>query len=204
MNRVYLIRHGDVTKNNIPRYFGISDVELNNDGLKQLDSILNFIRNKQIKCVYSSNLKRTIHMAQAAASALKIEHKIIPEFNEINFGKWEGLSFAEIKNKYSEEFESWMEKKLNFSFPAGESLDEVRARVLPKYKEIIFNNSEPEILMILHKSVIKIILCDALKSPDSYWFINQDYAAMNIIDYFPDSHMISLINETNYLFYKCI
>ncbi len=200
MKRIYLVRHGNVTQNGIPRYFGITDVDLNEEGLKSLD-LLNFhMRDKQLDAIYSSNLIRTKYMAENISSSLKIDHKIINEFNEINFGKWEGLSFNEIKEKYPVEFSLWIKKNLDFNFPEGESLQKVRDRVLPKYNEIFFSlPSNANVLMILHSSVIKVILCEALKSPDSFWYINQDYAAINIIDYSPDNHYISLLNFTGYL-----
>ena len=56
-------------------------------------------------------------------------------------------------------------------------------------------HDDEDLLIVAHGGVNRVILCDALELDLSHVFnLHQAYGCLNIIDYFPDSTLIRLIN----------
>ncbi len=116
--------------------------------------------------------------------------------NEIDFGKWEGMTFNQIKRKYPAISQKYLSDPLNTKIPQGESLLKFRSRV-NKALEKILVQKKGAVAIISHAGVNRIIICSLLKLPLSYfWKIKQDVGAMNIIEIYKDINVISLINHT--------
>ena len=77
----------------------------------------------------------------------------------------------------------------------GYSLDRLAKRITVCYKRILEEQKGNDILLVGHGVVNRIILCRALGLDLSRIFsFHQDYGCLNIVDYFPDSTVIRLIN----------
>ena len=119
----------------------------------------------------------------------------MPEFREVHFGVWEGLSFGEIVEQYPAEMEARFRDLPNFRIPGGESLKDVRARALPRLELLIEQHHEQAFLLVAHAGVNRVILSEALGLPLQHLFrLDQKYGCLNIIDYFPDLAVVRLVN----------
>jgi broad specificity phosphatase PhoE len=149
----------------------------------------------KIRAVYCSNLSRAVKSAEIISDPYSIKPIEVPDFKERNFGKWEGMSFNEIKEKYPGEFEAWAVNPLKFSPMGGESSLEVKERVLPALEGIIKNHEDEQIAVVAHGGVNRIILCYFLGIPlENIFRIEQDYAAVNIIEFWDAFPVVKLIN----------
>lgn len=193
--RLYLIRHGQVADGHTHLYHGNNDIDLSPQGIQQLEDLAAQLRPLALAGVYASDLKRAFEGAEILCRGRDLTPQAVPEFREIHFGLWEGLSFGEIADKFPQELRARFQDPANFRIPAGESLMDVRDRALPRLKEILKQHQGQALALVAHAGVNRIILCEALGLPFKNLFnLDQKYGCLNIIDYFPDLAVVRLIN----------
>ncbi|MBI5196239.1 MAG: histidine phosphatase family protein [Nitrospirae bacterium] len=176
-----------------------------------------------LSAVYCSPLSRALKSAEIIAKPFGIKPAVIPDLRERSFGIWEGMSFDEIREKYPEEFKAWTGNPMKFSPMQGESTLEVRDRVVKALNNIlsnhlvqnssklfnmvqngtILNNVEQSlttlnnIVVVAHGGVNRIMLCHLLGIPlENIFRIEQDFAALNIIEFWDKYPVVKLINYT--------
>ncbi len=200
--KIFIVRHGQTSGNSARKYFGITDIELNEEGIIQSGLISKRLERKNIYKIYSSSLKRALKTAEIIARPHKMSVEPKEDLMEINFGDWEGLSFQEIQKSYPHEFSKWQNNIMNFTTPNGESILELKKRVETAFDEILNSATENNVVIVTHGGPIRIILSKIL-SPNVletvFWKIKQDNAAINIIENTDNTQIISLINGTSHL-----
>ena len=130
MTRLIITRHGQSIANAQFRFAGHSDFDLSDVGHAQAELAAEYISKKfKIDYIYSSDLLRAYNTARPIAEKLNMDIIATQRFREIRAGLWEGLTFAEIAEKFPMEYGVW---KDNFSMakcPEGESAEEVYKRI---------------------------------------------------------------------------
>ena len=191
--RLYLTRHGEVVNHGI--YNGHKDVDMTATGLGQMERLRNRLIDRNLSAVYCSDLMRTKKGAARVAEPHGIVPEEIPQFRELHFGRWQGLTLAEVQEKYPDDFPQWMKNLSTFRIPGGESFQDLSHRALPKLEELIGMHRGGEFAVVCHGVLNRIILAEALQlSYDSLLRIEQDYGCLNIIDYYPDWTVVKLMN----------
>ena len=196
LNRVYLIRHGQVVGyENFPVY-GHTDVDLTETGILQMQQLAERLRMVEIKAIYSSDLKRSAISARHIARYHDVPFHSLPELREMFFGDWEGMTMKEIREGFPEELKKRQEDLVNFKGPGeGESVDQFSKRISNCFERILSEQQGKDIAIVAHGAVNRIILCSAIGLDLSRMFnLQQDYGCLNIIDYFPDSTLVRLVN----------
>ncbi len=193
--RLYLVRHGRVADGHTQRYHGNNDIDLSPEGERQLSELARYLSPVPLAAVYATGLMRTQDGATRLCRGRELEPQVIPEFREIHFGIWEGLTFAEIAEHYPEELNGRFQDLANFRIPEGESLLDVRDRVVPRLKKLVAGHPGQSLALVAHAGVNRVILCDALALPlENIFRLDQNYGCLNIIDYFPDFTVVRLLN----------
>jgi len=193
--RLYLVRHGQVADGHTDRYHGNNDIGLSSNGVRQLEELAAQLTAVPLPGVYASDLTRALSGAEIISRGRNLAPQTIPEFREVHFGAWEGLSFTEIAERYPAELEARFRDLISFRIPGGESLLDVSSRVLPRLDEIIARHPRQAFLIVAHAGVNRVILSEALGLPLDHLFrLDQNYGCLNIIDYFPDMAVVRLIN----------
>ncbi len=198
---LYLIRHGATQGDGVKRYKGSLDVPLSEEGIEQIKRValyLSQIIKDERPVVYSSPLSRALKSAEIISDNFNVKPVVIPELRERSFGIWEGMSFDEIKERYLEEFSLWSSNPLRYSPPEGESTLEVRDRVMKAFKWILqatASSLQPDIIIVAHGGVNRIILCELLGVPlENIFRIEQEHGAINIIEFHDNYPVVKLIN----------
>ena len=197
---LYLIRHGATIGNEERRYKGSIDVPMSDDGVGQIRRSTEFIqmalRGSSLSAVYTSPLSRALKSAEILAGPFGLTPVIIPDLRERHFGKWEGMTFNEIREKYPDEFTSWVKNPLMHSPRGGESTLAVRDRAISALELILMHHGEDEkIAVAAHGGVNRIILCHVMNVPlDQIFRIEQDNAAVNIINFYDNYPVVKLLN----------
>jgi len=72
------------------------------------------------------------------------------------------------------------------------------ARVLPAFSELVASHPGERVCLITHAGVIRVILTEIMGAPlDHIFRLDQEYAALNIVDVFEDGlPLIRMINQT--------
>lgn len=150
---------------------------------------------QRLAAVYTSNLSRAVKSAEIIARPYKLKPIQMKELRERSFGIWEGMYFTEIKERYPEEFSAWAGNPLKYSPIEGESTVEVEKRVMKAVNTILKKHKGDEIAIVSHGGVSRIILCRLLGIPlENIFRIEQDYAAVNIIEFWNKYPVVKLLN----------
>jgi broad specificity phosphatase PhoE len=159
------VRHGETEWNRAGRYQGSADVLLNATGHRQAAALAAQLLAEPIAAVYSSTLRRAYDTAVPIAAAHGLTVVRDPRLNEINQGLWEGLRPAEIVLKWEALHAQWEREPLLVRLPEGETLEEVRARVLAAVGDIAFAWGGHTVCVVAHKVSLATIKSHALGLP---------------------------------------
>ena len=193
--RLYLVRHGQVADGHTDRYHGNNDIGLSDNGVRQFEDLAAQLTGVPLAGIYASDLTRALIGAEIISRGRNLLPQTIPEFREIHFGAWEGLSFTEIAARYPAELEARFRDLTSFRIPGGESLLDVSARVLPRLNDLINQHLQQTFIIVAHAGVNRVILSEALGlSLDHLFRLDQSYGCLNVIDYFPDMAVVRLLN----------
>ena len=200
MSRILLVRHGETKLNSTHRFQGQIDVELGEDGLRQIEKIRDRLATHSIAAVYSSDLQRALVTAETIASRHELEVITCPELREINFGECEGLTFEEICQLYPEMSELWSDWNSQMRFPGGESVDELSTRVSKCLNRLEKHTPEQTILIVSHSTPLRLILCSLMEIELEHWRqLRLDTASLSILDIYQQLAILSLLNDTSHL-----
>jgi broad specificity phosphatase PhoE len=190
------MRHGEVLNSTEERYNGHIDIDITPTGVSQMYRLANTLADKDIAAIYSSDLTRCIKGAKIIADRVGAPYTSLRELRERSVGAWEGLTVAEIKERFPSEYTAWQSDLLNYRPPGGENVIDVQERVLPAFKRLLASHPSREIAMVLHGGVNRVILADILgMQPLNLFRIEQTFGALNIIDFYDDGMaVVKLLN----------
>jgi len=157
MTTLILIRHGETDWNIEGRYTGQSDVPLNARGLEQAGSLAKQLQGRKIDVIYSSDLRRAHQTAEALAESSGTRILIDPRLREIHQGEWEGMLFKDIRASYSQAWEQRARDPLLVAPPGGETVGQVRTRVLEALREILQQHPDGHLAIVSHGLVLALI-----------------------------------------------
>src|SRR5438034_1027811 len=125
-----LVRHGETEGQSSIRYHGRSDVPLSELGRAQMRAVALALADSSFAHVFASCLSRATEAARLIAGDAH-EVKQLDEFNEVDFGRFEGLTAEEIAERYPDEFARWRRDRLDssYTYPEGESRAAFESRV---------------------------------------------------------------------------
>ena len=173
----------------------LRDIHGSSDDSAEANSGLQNFRTSGLRAVYCSDLTRAVRSAEIIAEPHGLIPIQLPALRERSFGIWEGMTFSEIKEKYPVEFESWAGNPLEYSPMGGESTIMVKERVIPELDGIVKNHGDEEVAIVAHGGINRIVLCHILGIPlENIFRIEQDYAAVNIIEFWDRYPVVKLIN----------
>jgi len=199
MTEIILVRHGETEWNVAEIFRGRIDIELNETGIKQAELLAKYLSKLKIEAIYSSPLKRALKTAEIIAGHHKLDVDIAPGLIDFNFGKWQGLSHQEVKDKNKELYADWINRPDQIKMPAGESLDEVRKRATGVVNNIIARY-KGTVVLISHRVVNKVLICALLGLDNShFWNIKQDTCGITIFTYENEQFILTKHNDTSYL-----
>jgi alpha-ribazole phosphatase len=182
-----LIRHGEVVREKPNTYNGHRDVDLTPNGVEQLERVADRLASARIRAVYSSTLRRSRQGAEQIAKRHGLPVVSYPDLREKHFGVWEGLTYGEVAERFPDAWAQWLADPPGVRPDGGETYAEMRDRVLKALAGILADHPASELALVAHGGVNRAILCHALGLDLKYVFrIEQDYGALNIIDFYPD------------------
>jgi alpha-ribazole phosphatase len=199
MARLLLIRHGQTKLHRADRFWGRTDIELSDTGIRQAEQLRDRLARYKIHAIYASTLIRATVTAEIIASRHKLPVTPVAELCECSFGYAEGLTFSEISQKYPElarELSAWKA----VAFPGGESLDELNRRVQVFLSRLKEQPPESTIAVIAHGGPLRLIVCHLLGIGIGHWLqIRVDHASLSIAQMYPQGTIINLLNDTSHL-----
>ena len=112
----------------------------------------------------TSRLKRTRRTAEAiqAAGNLRIRPTAVEDLDELSFGRWQGRTWAEIEEKFAEEFKTFWENPTRNAARGGESFEAQMRRCAAAIQALNASHGGRDIVSISHGGTIRAALAQAL------------------------------------------
>ncbi len=157
---ILLVRHGTTAFNESDLLQGLIDNPLNQKGRDEAARLAARLKNTSLDGVFSSPLQRAVETATIINGFHNLPLTVVPEFNEINLGEWEGLNYSRAREQFPEIHRRWISDP-DFPIPGGESFNAVCARTRPGLERIL-QDGRKHILIAGHASVNRAILAHLL------------------------------------------
>jgi broad specificity phosphatase PhoE len=201
MTRVILVRHGHVDWLAPERFRGRAELLLSDLGRRQAQAAADFIAASwKPDAVYTSPLGRCRETGAAIAAPFHLELQPVDGLVDIDYGKWQGLTRDQAKQRSPDETELWFRSPHLALIPGGETLAAVLSRATAALRDIMRDHRDGTVAMVGHDSINRVLLLFALELPLSrYWRLRQDPCGVNELLFHDGSFTIGSINQTQHL-----
>ncbi len=191
-----LVRHGETEWNSTGKFGGFADVPLNETGLHQAQCAGEKLRNESIDAVYCSTLSRAVKTADEILKYHDLPVTYCDSIREMNFGKWEGLTYKEIHAIYPVEAQAWIENYTNVPCLGGESLKMFYERIAKAFEVIRSEvKAHDTVLIVAHSGVVKGILAhEIVGSVEGFWKFKVQNGSIAILEYDQDFPILCELN----------
>jgi len=195
-----LLRHGQTPMSVQKRYAGRSDVPLTDIGVAQAAAAAKRLAQAGVGAIVTSPLQRAVQTAEEVAAVTGLPVVTDEGFRETDFGAWEGLTFAEVRERWPSEMTAWLADSA-VAPPGGESLAEVSERVTAALHRLLADRKGQTILIVSHVTPIKTLVAAAvLAPPPALYRMHLDVAALCEIDWYADGPaVLRSFNDTAHL-----
>jgi broad specificity phosphatase PhoE len=154
LRRIVMIRHGETEGQSSIRFHGSGDVPLCDEGRAQLRQSMGALRTEVFDLVVASTLRRSWEGAAIVSGGAPV--RLEPDFREVHFGRWEGLTAKEIEASDPALYQDWKTGANGFEYPDGESQAEFQTRIL-RGLDRLMGSEAASVLLVSHKGVIMTI-----------------------------------------------
>ncbi|MFP5020430.1 bifunctional RNase H/acid phosphatase [Pseudonocardia phyllosphaerae] len=204
--RMVLLRHGQTELSVHRRYSGHGDPELTDAGQAQAVAAARELAARYVSAegrpaaILTSPLRRARQTAAAVAETTGAPLEVRDALIETDFGGWEGLTFAEARERDPELHGRWLGSS-QVAPPGGESFAAVGERVAAERARIVEEFAGETVVVVSHVTPIKLMLRDALDAGDGVLYrMHLDLACTNVVEFYPDGGAsVRLVNDTSYL-----
>ncbi len=171
--RLLLVRHG-VTQQSVEHRFsgfrGIDPPLIELGRQQALAAAAEVARRGGADAVVTSPLRRTRETARIVAEQLGVgEPTVVDDLAEADFGEWDSLTFAEVKQRWPDELTAWM-ASTDVPPPGGESFAQVRRRADRAREQLLSEFHGRRVLAVAHVTPIKALIQIVLDAPASSAF----------------------------------
>jgi broad specificity phosphatase PhoE len=195
-----LLRHGQTPMSVQKRYAGRTDAPLTDTGVRQAAAAAKRLAPVGLDAIVASPLQRTVRTAEEVAAVTGIQVLTDEGFRETDFGAWEGLTFAEVRERWPSEMAAWLADP-SVAPPGGESFAQVNERVTAALRRVLASRERQTVLIVSHVTPIKTLVATALLAPPpALYRMHLDVAALCEIDWYPDGPaVLRSFNDTSHL-----
>ncbi len=180
--KLLLVRHGYTGKKYVGRYIGSTDLPICSSGHDELEALSQTVNAYDPESYFCSPMRRTKQTMDLIVGSNNQSVEVVDDLREIDFGRWEGLSFAEICRTDQSLVDQWQREACSFCFPDGEDgglfVKRVQA-VADRLKAC----DHKTVLMVSHGGVIRAMLCYLLGlAPENYLLFDVKPARLAVLD----------------------
>ncbi|WP_312501030.1 histidine phosphatase family protein [Lacrimispora sp.] len=200
--KIYLIRHGQTDWNIQGRIQGSHDIPLNETGRSQAELLAKGMDSRPVSRIFSSTLTRAMETAERISSRQKVEIYSMPQLIEVEFGKWEGMTWDEIMEAYPKEYKLWTLSPDEASPPGGETQDQVISRCVLAVGEILrITGGREDVAIVSHGATIAYIVSYMMRNHPEVESIIVENASITTVNYSPltEDFMLFEMNDTSHM-----
>ena len=163
---VVLLRHGQTAWNAEGRAQGHADIGLDDTGRSQAEAVAPVIAALDPALIVTSDLARARETAAFLEKQTGLTAVEDPRWREYELGERTGLTLAEFGERIGTEFDGWWDVHAHVEVPGAESPEQLAARVLPAFEEVLGRLGEGETAVVVtHGASLRVALAGILGWP---------------------------------------
>lgn len=166
VKRILFVRPGETDWNRAGKQQGVVAAPLNALGIRQAEKLGDFLRLIGVSELYVSTTRRAAQTGEIIAARLGLPAVRDERLRERNVGHWQGLTLAEIREWYADEYEALQQDLDGFRIPDGESRSEVEARMNAALTDILGRADGETVAIISHTTAIKLVVAALTANSD--------------------------------------
>jgi probable phosphoglycerate mutase len=185
-----LVRHGVTPHTSQKRFSGGlagADPGLSDEGRAQVRMTAEWLAPlaERAAVVVASPVRRTLESARIVADLLGLQVEIEPGLAEMEFGRWDGLTFAEVAERFPDEMAEWR-ASLDVAPGDGESFRAVEKRVLAALEGLLDRYAGRTVVVVSHVTPIKTIVSHVVDAPlESLFRMELAPASVSVVSFYP-------------------
>ncbi len=153
--RIIAVRHGETAWNVDTRIQGQLDIPLNEKGRWQAQRLARTLAAREpMAALYCSDLLRAWDTAQSISDTTGLAAVTDPGLRERSFGNFEGKTFAELEARWPADTARWRQRDPQWAPPDGESLMELRERVVTTTHRLAARHLGQQIVLVAHGGIL--------------------------------------------------
>ena len=135
--------------------------------VEEVEALTKYFKARGVKndVIYTSPSIRTIQSAMMIAKLFKQEYEVVDELKTRACGKWNGMTYTQIMEKYPDGFTKILTEPDRTTVAEAESSVEFISRVKKVIDELVAKNIGNRIIIVTHPEVIQAAICAALEIP---------------------------------------
>lgn len=163
MAKLFLVRHGKSTWNDLGLWTGHTDVDLTPEGEEEARKAGHALRGERIHRAYVSPLKRTrqtLHHMQQVLTLPELDIQEHHALMERHYGIHTGKNKWQVKDEIGEEAFHMIRRGWDTPIPGGETLKDVYTRVTPYYEQYIKTDliNSRNVLIVAHGNSLRALV----------------------------------------------
>ena len=202
---VLLLRHGATRLTPQKRFSGVGSgsLALSADGHDQAQRAAQVDLGARGTVWSRSSARRCAAARRRPRSSLPssdLPVRVEPDLREMDFGKWEGLTYAEVENAHPNDLAEWKQSAAVAPTGSSETFTEVFDRMATFAERLATRYAGESVLAVTHVTPIKALVAQALDAPASALFrMELSSASYSRIAYTGSEASVRLFNATSHL-----
>jgi ribonuclease H / adenosylcobalamin/alpha-ribazole phosphatase len=186
-----LVRHGVTVHTSAKRFsggLGGDNPGLSDEGRQQVAAAADWLAPlaERVDAVVASPVRRTRESADVVGERLGVAVTEEPGFAEMEFGTWDGLTFAEVGERHRGELDAWL-GSTDVPPPGGESFRVVQERVLAGLDRVLAAHAGGTVVVVSHVTPIKVLVAQALDAPlEAVFRMELSPASVTVVSHYDD------------------
>ncbi len=201
---VVLLRHGDTRLSPERRFSGVGsgDPGLSPAGRDQArraaGSVL--LQGGAFTEVLTSPMTRCQETARIVAAALGVSIVVDRDLREMDFGRWEEMTFDEVQERYPDDLRRWTQSAGASPTGSSETFAAVVDRMGAVAERFASRYAGASVLAVTHITPVKALVAHALGAPPTALFhMELSSACFSRISYTGGDASVRLLNDTSHL-----
>lgn len=195
--QLYLLRHAEGETRYQRVFGGQIDMDLSERGEEQSQALAAYLKHHSIDAVYGSPMKRVQRTMAPFLRQSGHRPVLMEELREIDFGRWTGLSWAEVHEKFGIHAFQWLHQLEGGGIENAESIPHFQNRLRKALHRIFKERPSQCVAIFCHGGVIRGLLAELLDLPlPKMGGFDIEYGSLTRINCLEEKMEVELLNFT--------
>lgn len=189
MFKLLLIRPGVTEFDQQGRIQGTLDIPLCEDGRRQVDAMIDELREQKIAAIYTCPTQAAQQTAETLGEAFEVKVKELDTLQNLDHGLWQGLLVADVKTKQPKVYRQWQEQPETVCPPQGETVIDVEERLAAAVAKLTKKYKGDALVAVVLPEPAASVLKHVLRHDElgDLWKCRNGSTPWEIIEFAPES-----------------